>query len=57
MILHERIGFEIELLAPRGSGRRTLADRIRREQGGRVERFFHTDSEPSLVPVWATSGT
>ncbi|WP_044441276.1 amidoligase family protein [Agreia bicolorata] len=50
MILHERIGFEIELLAPDGSSRRTLADRIRREQAGRIERFFHTDSEPSLVP-------
>jgi hypothetical protein len=50
MILNERIGFELELLAPAGSDRRTLADRICREQGGRVERFFHTDSEPSLVP-------
>jgi hypothetical protein len=48
--LNERIGFEIELLAPAGSDRRTLADRIRREQGGQVGRFFHTDSEPSLVP-------
>ncbi|MBF4635752.1 amidoligase family protein [Agreia pratensis] len=49
-VLHERIGFEIELLAPDGAGRRTLAERICRERGGRVERFFHTDSEPSLVP-------
>jgi hypothetical protein len=50
MILHERIGFEIELLAPKGANRRTLADRISAEQGGHVSRFFHTDSEPSLVP-------
>ena len=49
-VLHERIGFEIELLAPAGSSRRALADRTSRERGGRVERFFHTDSEPSLVP-------
>jgi len=50
MILNERIGFEIELLAPAGASRRTLADGISREQGGTVSRFFHTDSEPSLVP-------
>ncbi|MFB2580470.1 amidoligase family protein [Herbiconiux sp. P15] len=50
MILHERIGFEIELLAPAGADRRTLADRIALQHDGRVARFFHTDSEPSLVP-------
>jgi hypothetical protein len=49
-VLNERIGFEIELLAAVGEDRRTLADRIGREQGGSVARFFHTDSEPSLVP-------
>jgi hypothetical protein len=49
-VLNERIGFELELLAPAGADRRTLADRIRRDQGGSVARFFHTDSEPSLVP-------
>lgn len=49
-VLHERIGFEIELLAPVGADRRTLADRVSREQGGSVARFFHTDSEASLVP-------
>ncbi|KQO07625.1 hypothetical protein ASF06_13650 [Agreia sp. Leaf244] len=49
-VLTERIGFEIELLAPAGADRRTLADRVSREQGGSVGRFFHTDSEPSLVP-------
>lgn len=49
-VLNERIGFEIELLAPAGADRRTLADRIAAERDGRVSRFFHTDSEPSLVP-------
>ena len=55
--LHSRIGFEIELLAPPGSSRRTLADRLARDDDGHVTRIFHTDSEPSLVPAWATSGT
>lgn len=49
-LLNERIGFEIELLAPAGAHRGTLAERIARDRGGQVERFFHTDSEPSLVP-------
>ena len=49
-LLNERIGFEIELLAPAGADRGTLAERIALERGGRVVRFFHTDSEPSLVP-------
>ncbi|CAD6010189.1 amidoligase family protein [Agreia sp. COWG] len=49
-VLNERIGFEIELLAPAGADRRTLAERIALEHGGQVVRFFHTDSEPSLVP-------
>jgi hypothetical protein len=48
--LQTRIGFEIELIAPPGASRRTLADRIALDQSGRVERMFHTDSEPSLVP-------
>jgi len=48
--LHSRIGFEIELLAPPGASRRTLADRVALEQDGRVVRTFHTDSEASLVP-------
>ncbi|WP_043596756.1 amidoligase family protein [Frigoribacterium sp. MEB024] len=48
--LHSRIGFEIELLAPPGSSRRTLADRLASDLDGHVTRIFHTDSEPSLVP-------
>ena len=50
IVLAERIGFEIELLSPAGADRRTLAAPVSRAQGGRVGRFFHTDSEPSLVP-------
>ncbi|KQO60044.1 amidoligase family protein [Curtobacterium sp. Leaf261] len=49
-VLTTRIGFEIELLAPPGADRRTLADAVAAEHGGRVGRVFHTDSEPSLVP-------
>jgi hypothetical protein len=45
-----RIGFEIELLAPRGRTRADLAEEVARRCGGRVRRYFHTDSEPSLVP-------
>ena len=45
-----RIGFEVELLAPEGSDRLTLAGRIAADCNGRVERSFHTDSEPSPVP-------
>jgi hypothetical protein len=48
--LSERIGFEIELLAPAGSSREVLAQELARRHGGGVRRFFHTDSEPSLVP-------
>ncbi|MFS4506207.1 amidoligase family protein [Clavibacter sp. Sh2141] len=48
--LRSRIGFEIELIAPPGASRLTLAERIAAEHGGRITRFFHTDSEPSLVP-------
>ncbi|MDQ0743048.1 hypothetical protein QFZ62_000356 [Clavibacter sp. B3I6] len=48
--LRSRIGFEIELIAPPGASRLTLAERIAAEHGGRVTRFFHVDSEPSLVP-------
>jgi Putative amidoligase enzyme len=45
-----RIGFEMELLAPAGSSRADLAAEVARRSGGGVHRFFHTDSEPSLVP-------
>ncbi|MDR7383043.1 amidoligase family protein [Promicromonospora iranensis] len=48
--LTSRIGFEIELLAPAGSDRQTLADAVAARGGGRVHRSFHTDSEPSPVP-------
>jgi hypothetical protein len=47
--LRRRIGFELELLAPRGSSRRTLADALARATGGRVESIWHEDSEPALV--------
>jgi hypothetical protein len=49
-ILHTRIGFEVELIAPAGSSRRALADRIALDNRGQVARTFHIDSEPSLVP-------
>lgn len=49
----QRIGFEIELLAPAGASRATLAHELARRHGGYVGRFFHTDSEPSLVPGMA----
>ncbi|AEE46436.1 amidoligase family protein [Cellulomonas fimi] len=45
-----RTGFEVELLAPAGSDRLVLAERIAADHGGRVDRSFHTDSEPSPVP-------
>jgi hypothetical protein len=43
-------GFEIELLAPKGSSRRDLADRIAEHVDGRVRTCFYPQSEPSLVP-------
>jgi hypothetical protein len=48
--LHLRTGFELELLAPRGSSRKTLADALATACGGRVCVVWHEDSEPSLVP-------
>jgi hypothetical protein len=48
--LTQRIGFEIELLAPRGASRADLAEELARRHGGTVELIFHVDSEPSLVP-------
>jgi hypothetical protein len=44
------IGVELELLAPRGSSRRALADTYARAAGGVVTPFFHPQSEMSLVP-------
>ncbi|GGL12340.1 amidoligase family protein [Mangrovihabitans endophyticus] len=48
--LRRRTGFEIELMAPPGSTRRTLADDLAARCGGRVAAVWHHDSEPSLVP-------
>lgn len=51
--MHEltlRTGFEIELLAPRGSDRALLASEIAADCGGVVRKSFHTDSEPAAVP-------
>jgi hypothetical protein len=47
--LHRRTGFELELLAPRGSSRRTLATALANSCGGQVRPVWHQDSEPSLV--------
>lgn len=49
-VLSLRTGFELELLAPRGSSRQVLAGEIAGRVGGSVRRSFHTDSEASLVP-------
>jgi hypothetical protein len=48
--LNRRIGFEIELLAPPGVSRRTLALELAGRCHGRVRPVWHHDSEPSLVP-------
>ncbi|MBM2619625.1 amidoligase family protein [Actinoplanes sp. LDG1-06] len=48
--LRRRIGFEIELMAPPGVSRRSLADDLAARTGGRVRPVWHRDSEPSLVP-------
>lgn len=46
-----RVGFEIELLAPPGRDRLTLATALAAlRPGGRVRRRFHQESEPSAVP-------
>ena len=45
-----RLGLEIELLAPPGKSRLDLAEAIAEAQRGSVRRFFHPQSEPSLVP-------
>ena len=49
-MLKRRVGFEIELLAPRGRSRRDLAQLLAKNCGGRVERIFYPQSEPSKVP-------
>jgi hypothetical protein len=49
-VLHRRIGFEIELMAPAGLSRQTLALDLAARCGGRVRPVWHHDSEPSLAP-------
>lgn len=48
--LHRRTGFEIELMAPAGLSRLSLARDLADRCGGRVRPVWHHDSEPSLVP-------
>jgi hypothetical protein len=52
--LESRIGFEIELLAPRGATRADLAHAVADAVGGEVALAFHRDSEPSAVPGMGT---
>ena len=44
------IGVEFELLAPVGSSRLDLAERIASEHSGSVSMFWHPQVEPSMVP-------
>jgi hypothetical protein len=48
--LRRRTGYEIELMAPPGHSRMTLAQDLAARCGGRVHPVWHHDSEPSLVP-------
>ncbi|WP_432483082.1 amidoligase family protein [Kineococcus esterisolvens] len=48
-VLRRRTGVEVELLAPRGSSRRHLADELARRCGGSVRPVFHADSETSAT--------
>ena len=48
-LLRRRIGFEVELMAPAGMSRRSLALELAGRCGGRVRPVWHHDSEPSLV--------
>lgn len=45
-----KVGFEIELMAPRGSTRLALAQRVSGRIQGSVSRYFQQDSEHSAVP-------
>lgn len=47
--LTPRLGFEVELLAPRGRSRRDLAEAIAERIGGDTRSVFHRDTELSLV--------
>lgn len=48
--LATRAGFEIELIAPRGASRRTVADALAAAADGTVAASFFFATEPSLVP-------
>jgi len=48
--LQWRIGFEIELMAPKGTSREDLAKAIAKSFGCSVRRYFHLQSEFSKVP-------
>ncbi len=48
--LRRRTGFEIELMAPPGRSRESLALDLATGCGGQVRPVWHHDSEPSLVP-------
>jgi hypothetical protein len=48
--LRWRSGFELELLAPRGSDRRSLAEELANRHGGTVRTVWHEDSEPADIP-------
>ena len=49
MVLNFRLGVEVELLAPLGSDRGTLAAVLAHRSGGSVEKFLFPDAEPSKV--------
>jgi hypothetical protein len=48
--LQWKIGFEIELLAPKGLTRKSLAEAIAARNNATVQSFFSLQSEPSKVP-------
>jgi hypothetical protein len=50
MLLPGTVGVEIELIAPPGSSRLRLAEAIAAAHGGRVNRIFYPQSEPSQIP-------
>ncbi|MBE9002080.1 amidoligase family protein [Nostoc sp. LEGE 12447] len=48
--LNWKIGFEIELMSPRGRSRQDLAELIAQQYDAKVRRVFHPQSELSQVP-------
>ena len=48
--LNSCIGFEIELLAPKGKSRLDLANAIAKFYGGTAKRVFHPQAEPINIP-------